>query len=62
MENGDRGKMCGTYEEKRKTYSVLVGKREGTRPLGRPRRRWINNNNVVLTELFSEGLTVINLV
>jgi len=24
-------------------YSVLVGKPEGKRPLGRPRRRWENN-------------------
>jgi hypothetical protein len=26
--------------EKRDVYSVLVGKSEGKRPLGRPRRRW----------------------
>jgi hypothetical protein len=26
--------------EKRKLYKVLVGKPEGKRPLGRPRRRW----------------------
>jgi hypothetical protein len=26
--------------EKRKAYKVLVGKPEGKRPLGRPRRRW----------------------
>jgi transcription termination factor 2 len=26
--------------EKRKLYRVLVGKPEGKRPLGRPRRRW----------------------
>jgi hypothetical protein len=26
--------------EGRKVYSVLVGKPEGKRPLGRPRRRW----------------------
>jgi hypothetical protein len=24
-------------------YRVLVGKREGKRPLGRPRRRWEDN-------------------
>jgi len=24
-------------------YRVLVGKPEGKRPLGRPRRRWVNN-------------------
>jgi hypothetical protein len=26
--------------EERKVYRVLVGKPEGKRPLGRPRRRW----------------------
>jgi hypothetical protein len=27
--------------EKRNTYRLLVGKPEGRRPLGRPRRRWV---------------------
>jgi hypothetical protein len=29
--------------EKRKAYRILVGKPEGMRPLGRPRRRWVDN-------------------
>jgi hypothetical protein len=29
--------------ERRGLYRVLVGKPEGKRPLGRPRRRWENN-------------------
>jgi hypothetical protein len=29
--------------EKRNVYRLLVGKPEGKRPLGRPRRRWIDN-------------------
>jgi hypothetical protein len=29
--------------EKRRVYRLLIGKPEGTRPLGRPRRRWIDN-------------------
>jgi hypothetical protein len=29
--------------EKRIAYRILVGKPEGTRPLGRPKRRWVNN-------------------
>jgi hypothetical protein len=29
--------------EKRNIYRILVGKPEGKRPLGRPRRRWVNN-------------------
>jgi len=29
--------------EERGVYRVLVGKSEGMRPLGRPRRRWVDN-------------------
>jgi hypothetical protein len=29
--------------EKRTAYRLLVGKPEGKRPLGRPRRRWVDN-------------------
>jgi hypothetical protein len=29
--------------EKRNMYRLLVGKPEGMRPLGRPRRRWMDN-------------------
>jgi hypothetical protein len=29
--------------EKRNGYRLLVGKPEGKRPLGRPRRRWVDN-------------------
>jgi hypothetical protein len=29
--------------EKKNVYRLLVGKPEGKRPLGRPRRRWIDN-------------------
>jgi hypothetical protein len=29
--------------EERGAYRVLVGKLEGKRPLGRPRRRWVDN-------------------
>jgi hypothetical protein len=32
------------YREKSCTYRVWVGKCEGKRPLGRPRRRWEDNN------------------
>jgi hypothetical protein len=30
--------------EERKVYKVLMGKPEGKRPLGRPRRRWENGS------------------
>ena len=29
--------------EERGEYRILVGKPEGRRPLGRPRRRWVDN-------------------
>jgi hypothetical protein len=29
--------------EKRNAYRLLVGKPEGSRPVGRPRRRWLDN-------------------
>jgi hypothetical protein len=31
--------------------TILVGKSEGNRPLGRPRRRWVNNIKMDLREL-----------
>jgi hypothetical protein len=37
--------------EKRNVYSLLVGKPEGKRPLGRPRRRWIGNININILEI-----------
>jgi hypothetical protein len=43
--------------EKRNVYGLLVGKPEGKRPLGRPRRRWIDNINMDLLEI---GLSVVD--
>jgi len=37
--------------ERRGAYRVLMGKREGKRPLGRPRRRWEDNIKVDLKEI-----------
>jgi hypothetical protein len=37
------GGACSTNGEKRNAYRLLVGKPEGRRPLGRPRRRWLDN-------------------
>jgi hypothetical protein len=37
--------------ERRGAYSVVVGKLEGGRPLGRPRRRWEDNIKIDLTEV-----------
>jgi hypothetical protein len=37
------GRPCSTNGEKKNAYRLLVGKTEGKRPLGRPRRRWVDN-------------------
>jgi hypothetical protein len=37
--------------EKRNAYRILVGKPEGRRPLGRPRRRWVDNIKMDLREI-----------
>jgi hypothetical protein len=37
--------------ERRGAYRVLVGKPEGRRPLGRPRRRWEDNIKTDLREV-----------
>jgi hypothetical protein len=42
--------------EKRNAYRILVGKPEGKRPLGRPRRRWVDNIKMVLREIGWDGV------
>jgi hypothetical protein len=37
--------------EKSNSYRLLVGKPEGRRPLGRPRRRWVDNIRMDLVEV-----------
>jgi len=37
--------------ERRSVFRVLVGKPEGKRPLGRPRRRWEDNIKMDLQEV-----------
>ena len=44
------GHVAGMGEE-RGVYRVLVGKPEGKRPLGRPRRRWVDNIRMDLQEV-----------
>jgi hypothetical protein len=45
--NGDTLRMG----EERKVYKVLLGKPEGRRPLGRPRRRWEDGVRMDLREI-----------
>ena len=48
------GKACSTIGEERGAYRVLVGKREGRRPLARLRRRWEDNIKMNLREVGRE--------
>jgi len=45
------GRACGAYGGDRGVHRVLVGKSEGKRPLGRPRRRWEDNIKMDLQEV-----------
>jgi hypothetical protein len=42
--------------EKRNACRILVGKPEGKRPLGRPRRRWVDNIKMDLREIELDGI------
>jgi hypothetical protein len=48
--------------ERRGIYRVLVGKNEGKRPLGRPRRRWEDNIKMDIQEVGCGGMNWIELV
>jgi hypothetical protein len=47
--------------EKRNSCRLLVGKTEGKRPLGRPRRRWVYNIKMGLGEMGWSGMDLISL-
>jgi hypothetical protein len=47
--------------EKRNGYRILVRKTEGKRPLGRPKRSWVDNINTHLGEIGWDGLDWIDL-
>jgi hypothetical protein len=46
---------------KRNAYRILLGNPEGKRPLGRPRRRWVNNIKMDLREIGWNGMEWISL-
>jgi hypothetical protein len=51
--------MDGALErmgEKRNAYRILVGKPEGKRPLGRPKRKWMDNIKMDFREIGWGGM------
>jgi hypothetical protein len=55
------GRACSTNGEKRNAYRILVGNPEGKRPLGRPRRRWVDNIKLDLRKIGWDGGDWMNL-
>jgi hypothetical protein len=55
------GRACSTNEEKKNAYRILVGKPEGRRPLGRPRRRWVDKTKMDVREIGWNGMDWIDL-
>jgi hypothetical protein len=55
------GWTCSTHGEGRVAYRVLVGRPEGKRRLGRPRRRWEYNIKMDLKETGIDGANWIRL-
>jgi hypothetical protein len=45
------GRACNTNGEKKNAYGLLVRKPERRRPLGRQRRRWLDNIKMDLVEV-----------
>jgi hypothetical protein len=51
--------MCRVYStngENRYAYRILVGKPEKKRPLGRPRRKWVDNIKLDLRDIGSSDM------
>ena len=61
IEKNEIGEACSTFGGRRGVYRVLVGKYEGKRPRGRPRRRWEDNIKMDFQEVGCVGMDCIEL-
>jgi transposase len=61
MKEDEVGGTCGTHGGGERFYRVLVGRTEGKRPLGRPRRRREDNIKMDLREIGIDGANWIQL-
>jgi hypothetical protein len=50
------GMDCSMRGVKINACKVLVGNPEGKRPLGRPRRLWVDNNNIYVRKIEWGGM------
>jgi hypothetical protein len=61
VKEDEMGRACSTNEAKSNAYSILVGKPEGKRSLGRPRRRWVDNIKEILDRVEWDSMDWIDL-
>jgi hypothetical protein len=54
-------RACSMNVEKRNTCRILMGKPQENRPLGTPRRKWVNNIKMDLGELGWGGMDWVDL-
>jgi hypothetical protein len=52
----EMGRTCSTNGEKRNACRILVGKSDGERPLGRRKRRWVDNIKMDIRETGRYGM------
>jgi hypothetical protein len=55
------GGECSTNGGEEESVSLLMGKPEGRRPLGRPRRRWLDNIRMDLVQVRCDDVDWIGL-
>jgi hypothetical protein len=55
------GGTCGMHGGRERCLQVLIGRPEGKRPLGRPRRRWEDNIKLDLRKIGIDGVNWIRL-
>jgi hypothetical protein len=55
------GRAYSTHGKKKNAHRILVGNLEGKTPLGRPRRRWVDNIKIALREIGWGGMDWIEL-
>jgi hypothetical protein len=47
---------CSTNGGEEESYRILVREPEGKRPIGRPRRRWVENIKIDVREIEWDGV------
>jgi hypothetical protein len=61
VKDDEMGMPCSTNGERKNAYRILMGKPKGSRSFGRPRRRWVDNVKMDLTEIGWDGMGWIDL-